>query len=158
MELAGRVLAVAAPGMTPPEAVRTTGVSPWLLQVDEDRLPAAVARVARDESTVVSGESAAGGRVAIISPPSAVESLSRALADLDVPFGTPAAGALDDIVSLIPVESVKGLEFDSVIVVAPSQIVEESAQGLRSLYVALTRATRRVAVVYSGALPAPLDG
>ncbi|HEY2303322.1 MAG TPA: AAA family ATPase [Acidimicrobiales bacterium] len=158
MELAGRVLAVAAPGMSAPEAVRTTGVLPWLLQVDEARLAQAVARVARDESAVVSGESAAGGRVAIICPPSSVDALSDALVELDVPFGTPAAGALDDLVSLIPVESVKGLEFDSVIVVDPAGIVAESAQGLRSLYVALTRATRRVALVYSGALPPPLDG
>ncbi len=75
-----------------------------------------------------------------------------------MPFGTPAAGALDDVVSLIPVESVKGLEFDSVIVVDPAGIIDESAQGLRSLYVALTRATRRVALVYSGTLPPPLDG
>ncbi len=96
--------------------------------------------------------------MAIICPPSSVDALSDALVELDVPFGTPAAGALDDLVSLIPVESVKGLEFDSVIVVDPAGIVEESAQGLRSLYVALTRATRRVALVYSGALPPPLDG
>ncbi|MFC4336767.1 HelD family protein [Salininema proteolyticum] len=45
----------------------------------------------------------------------------------------------------------KGLEFDSVIVVEPDEI-SSGAQGLRDLYVALTRATRQLGVV-SSSLP-----
>ena len=131
MELAGRILAVAAPGMTRSGGGAHDGrACPGCSRSTRPGWPSAVARVARDESAVVSGESAAGGRVAIICPPSSVDPLSAALVELDVPFGTPAAGALDDLVSLIPVESVKGLEFDSVIVVDPAGIVAESAQGL----------------------------
>jgi DNA helicase IV len=48
---------------------------------------------------------------------------------------------------------VKGLELDSVIVVEPARIVSEEPQGLRSLYVALTRATQRLAVVHAEPLP-----
>ncbi len=51
---------------------------------------------------------------------------------------------------------VKGLELDSVVVVEPSRIVAEEPQGMRSLYVALTRATRRLTVVHAEALPQPL--
>jgi len=38
-------------------------------------------------------------------------------------------------------------------VVEPARIVAEQVQGLRALYVALTRATRRVAVVHAEPLP-----
>ena len=39
---------------------------------------------------------------------------------------------------------VKGLELDASVVVEPAGIVDEEPQGLRSLYVALTRATKRL--------------
>jgi DNA helicase IV len=158
MELAGRLLATTAPGVSAPEAVRTTGVPPWLLHVDRDRLSQVVARVARDEAAVVSGETATSGRVAVICPSSVLPEVGAALADLDVEFGTPGAGALDDTISLLPVEAAKGLEFDSVIVVEPARIAGDSVRGLRALYVALTRATRRLAIVHALPLPASLGG
>ena len=40
-----------------------------------------------------------------------------------------------------------------VVVVEPAAIVDEEAQGLRALYVALTRATKRLAIVHSRPLP-----
>ena len=60
-------------------------------------------------------------------------------------------------VTLIPVGVVKGLEFDGVVVVEPAAIVDESVQGLRALYVALTRATKRLTVVHARPLPTPLE-
>ena len=53
----------------------------------------------------------------------------------------------------MPVGLVKGLELDAVVVVEPAAIVDEEAQGLRALYVALTRATKRLAVVHAATLP-----
>ena len=47
-------------------------------------------------------------------------------------------------VSLLPVDLANGLEFDGVVVVEPASVVDESPQGLRRLYVALTRPTRRL--------------
>ena len=38
----------------------------------------------------------------------------------------------------------KGLEYDGVLVVGPDEIVAESAGGVRTLYVALTRPTQRL--------------
>jgi DNA helicase IV len=58
----------------------------------------------------------------------------------------------------MPIASAKGLEFDSVIVVEPARLVEESPQGLRALYVALTRTTRRLALVHAEPLPEALVG
>ncbi|MBK5223791.1 MAG: hypothetical protein JJE52_13165, partial [Acidimicrobiia bacterium] len=39
------------------------------------------------------------------------------------------------------------------VVVEPAAIVEDEAQGLRALYVALTRSTKRLAVVHARPLP-----
>ncbi len=47
----------------------------------------------------------------------------------------------------------KGLELDASVVVEPAAIVDQEAQGLRALYVALTRATKRLAVVHARPLP-----
>ena len=47
-------------------------------------------------------------------------------------------------------------EFDHVIVVEPAAIADESPQGLRALYVALTRPTQRLVVVHARPLPACL--
>jgi DNA helicase IV len=51
---------------------------------------------------------------------------------------------------------VKGLEFDGVVVVEPGLIADESPQGLRALYVSLTRATKRLTIVHESPLPAVL--
>jgi DNA helicase IV len=50
------------------------------------------------------------------------------------------------------------MEFDHVIVVEPAQIVEEAVQGqgLRELYVALTRPTTTLVVVHGRPLPPEL--
>ena len=53
----------------------------------------------------------------------------------------------------MPVSLAKGLELDGVVVVEPAGIVAEMPQGLRALYVALTRATRELAVVHTQPLP-----
>ena len=52
----------------------------------------------------------------------------------------------------------KGMEFDHVIVVEPALILEEAAppNGLRELYVALTRPTTTLVVVHDRPLPAEL--
>jgi DNA helicase IV len=41
----------------------------------------------------------------------------------------------------------KGMEYDGVLVVEPSAIVAESPSGVRTLYVALSRATQRLTTV-----------
>ena len=150
--------------MRTPESVRATGVAPRMVSVagrDGDPggravLGATVVRVTAEESAVILGESAVGGSVAVISPPSMLAELGEALAGAGIGFGTVGRGALDDTVTLVSVDAVKGLEFDSVVVVEPAALVAEAPQGMRSLYVALTRATRRLSVVHAGPLPEPL--
>jgi DNA helicase IV len=65
---------------------------------------------------------------------------------------------------VLAAEGANGLEFDAVIVVEPREIAERGAKGertvtprgLRTLYVAMTRPTRRLAIVACGPLPATL--
>jgi DNA helicase IV len=156
MDLASLVLEAAAPAMTAPQSVRTTGIYPRVLAAPPESWPATVARVVAEESSAVLGESAQSGTVGVICPPSMVAMAGTALTEAGVGFGSLEAGALDDTVTLVAVGTVKGLEFDSVVVVEPSRIVAESAQGLRALYVALTRATRRLSIVHSEPLPESL--
>jgi DNA helicase IV len=58
-------------------------------------------------------------------------------------------------------DAANGLEFDATIVVEPAQIARRGAdadekftpRGLRTLYVAMTRPTRRLAILSCGELP-----
>jgi DNA helicase IV len=75
-----------------------------------------------------------------------------------------AAERLDDEddprVAVVPAGSAKGLEFDSVVLVEPAQIVDAEPTrpgGLRRLYVTLTRAVSRLTIVHDGPLPAELS-
>jgi DNA helicase IV len=63
---------------------------------------------------------------------------------------------LEADVSVVPVELAKGLELDGVVLVEPARIVAEERQGLRALYVALTRSTKRLAIVHAQPLPEAL--
>ena len=139
MEVAARVLAAAAPELVPPSSVRSTGVGPRVHRVDD---VASIAAVTREVAAALSAE--VDGTVAVICPPSLASSLGAALED-DIDLDAP--------VSVIEVGSVKGLEFDGVIVVEPGLIANESRQGLKALYVSLTRATKRLTIVAAHPLP-----
>ena len=92
----------------------------------------------------------------MIAADSQAEDIEGALERAGVEFGRPTRRGLDARVTVVPVGLVKGLEVDGAIVVEPARILREQAQGMRALYVALTRATKRVAVVHVEPLPAAL--
>ncbi|MFB7592041.1 HelD family protein [Streptomyces sp. NPDC056169] len=56
-------------------------------------------------------------------------------------------------VTVLPATAVKGLEFDHVVVVEPAAIVAAEARGANRLYVVLTRAVSRLALVHAEDLP-----
>ena len=153
IEVAGRLLAEVAPGLTPPTPVRRTGVKPRFERVSSGALAQAVAELTSELVAEVSP-----GTTAVLAPSSAVADLAAALDATGADSTDPCREGLGAPLSLLPVDLANGLEFDAVVVVEPSAIVEESAQGLRALYMALTRPTRRLAVVHSQPLPAALLG
>lgn len=60
-------------------------------------------------------------------------------------------------VTVLPATAVKGLEFDHVVVVEPAAIVAAEARGPNRLYVVLTRAVSRLALVHAEELPECLE-
>ncbi|RJL27137.1 HelD family protein [Bailinhaonella thermotolerans] len=141
MEPAADVLRAVAPGQEPPESVRHGGHRPRAARMGPDGLPCLVDRELH---------AVGAGRLAVIASrawlPAACRALPRA-----------AAAGLDDPVVLLTATAAKGLEFDAVIVADPAGILAESPAGGRDLYVALTRATRRLTVVHDGDLPPVLS-
>jgi DNA helicase IV len=83
----------------------------------------------------------------------------RAVLDDLITHGIEAASLdadADPRISVVPASEAKGLEFDSVVVLEPEEIVAAEptrATGLRRLYVVLTRAVSRLAVLHDAALP-----
>lgn len=148
MELAARVLAIAAPGLRPPRSIRESGAPP----IVESTTPVAFGP---DLCDAVRREVAAvgSGSVAVICPSSHVERVEAALTDGGVDFGRAHGGRFDHQVTVAPVTLVKGLELDACIVVEPAAILDEEFRGAQTLYVALTRATKRLSILHARPLP-----
>lgn len=135
-DLATAVLSELAPSLQPATAIRHAGVSPRAVR-STDR-PSDLTRILTEECAAVPS-----GRVAVIraQPASAEEAeLSRR-----VNVGRAA-------VSDLTARQSKGLEFDSVIIVEPSEILARPS-GLSLLFVALTRSTHRLTLLHTDPLP-----
>lgn len=152
MALAARVLAEAAPDLRPPRSVRQDGRPPRLVRAPVEGLGEVVADAVRQDMSDV-GQ----GNVGVISPASLVEVISAALREAGVDHGVATTQGLEHQVTVVPVGMVKGLELDATVVVEPAAVVDEEAQGLRALYVALTRATKVLSVVHAQPLPTVLQ-
>ena len=152
MDLANKVMEAASPGLRAPTAVRSGGASPLIVEV-ADASGLADEVVAQTRTLV---EELSGGNVAVVVPDAMAESMSDAFTAAGVDHGRAVSSALAAGVTIVPVSVVKGLELDGVVVVEPMSIVEGEAQGMRALYVALTRATQRLVVVHARPLPEPM--
>jgi DNA helicase IV len=158
MVVAADVLAAVAPDERPPESVRSEGVPPRAVRVaasDGPVTPAAVAAAVADVAGADLAEIGGPdhGRLAVIAPDAMVAAVAAALPEA-VPGDQPES--LDAAAALLTVSQAKGLEFDRVVLADPAGIIAQSANGGHDLYVAITRATHRLTVVYEGELPAPL--
>ncbi len=158
-DVADVVLAVIEPGLAAPRSVRSTGVAPRAVVAARESLDDAVAKVLAEEAGAVPE-----GRTVVLAPAARVRGLRERLlgaaepvAGPDTPDG-PADPAVDleSPVVVLAIASAKGLEFDAVVLVEPAEVLAESPRGANDLYVALTRATQRLAVVHAQELPAML--
>jgi DNA helicase IV len=162
LNFAAATLNAAAPDLVPPRPVRRAGAVPLVVRVSESELHHALVELTRSES-----EAVAPGRVAVIVTGRRVEEIVTTLRDGGLeavdPSDQESKGLAADLV-VLAAEGANGLEFDAVIVVEPGQIANRGAsddttftpRGLRTLYVALTRPTRRLAVIASKELPPTL--
>ena len=154
MDVAARVLAVAAPDLAPPRSVRGDGDPPRFVALTGEQAEKldGLAEVVRSEL-----EAVGAGNLAVVTTDSQAADVEDALERAGIAYGRPTRQGLDAQVAVVPVSLVKGLEVDGAVVVEPARMVRERAQGLRALYVALTRATRRVAIVHAEPLPPVLE-
>jgi AAA domain len=138
MELALPLLETIAPDVGPPLAYRVGAEPPRIVSAE------APLTTGYEEAARLAGEE---GLLAMIAPPS--------LRGAD---GAPGSLFDETRIAVLTPREAKGMEFDHVIVVEPAQIVEEAAegQGLRELYVALTRPTTTLVVVHERPLPPEL--
>ncbi len=148
MDLAARVLRVAAPQLQPPTSIRHTGEEPIVTACTSEDLNAAIAAAVRRELDAVGS-----GNVAVVVPGSLVERADVALTDAGIDHGRATRQGLDRQVTVVPTSLVKGLELDSVIVVEPAAILREEVRGPQSLYVAVTRSTKRLSILHAEPLP-----
>ena len=148
IEFAARLLPFIAAGIEAPEPVREN-----LGRLD--LLPTG------DVVTAVSSEVrrvlAEPGSVGVVVADADVEGVSLALGVGHVVLGRDEGTEQpDQRVTLVPASLAKGLEYDHVVVVEPAAIVAgepSEFQGLRRLYVVLTRAVSGLSVVHARPLP-----
>ena len=143
MELALPLLERIAPDVEPPLAYRTGAEPPRLRRTDEASL---LADAFHEAATLAAEE----GLLAVIVP---AELLEHAQGELE---RLPHESAYDGGIPLLTPRQAKGLEFDHVVVVEPAAIAD-AEQGLRELYVALTRPTKSLVVVHARPLPPELS-
>ncbi|HEY2791636.1 MAG TPA: UvrD-helicase domain-containing protein, partial [Micromonosporaceae bacterium] len=127
-DVASSVVRRAIPGIELPTAVRRSGVQPELELVN-DLAPAVLAATQRLLSTVE-------GTVGVVATQASRGRVAGWLASIDDP-------RLQVVTSM----EAKGMEYDGVLVVEPDAIIDESPSGVRTLYVALSRATQRLSTV-----------
>ena len=149
MAIANRLSALAVPGLTPPRSVRVGDRPPIIVSTTPDARADAIAAAVRNLAGLIGD-----GMVAVITPTASTDAVAAELEARGLRIGR-AAGrlALDEAINVVPVSLVKGLELDGIVVVEPAAILRDESQGLRALFVALTRATRELVIVHSEPLP-----
>jgi len=162
IEMATPVLQLGAPDILPPTPVRRAGVRPSFWLVGPDELLAAAVRATKDHLEAI-GE----GRVAVLATADVVTAVLRALVAEGIDAVDPrvvGSRGLSAPVVVVPVDEANGLEFDAVTVVEPAKVAQRAGvsgeemstvRGLRTLYVAMTRPTRRLTLVATK--PGPVD-
>jgi DNA helicase IV len=148
MELANKVMMAATPALRAPTSVRAGDEHPEFVQVVASDLLAAVVSATKELDADV-GE----GNIAVVVPDVMFDDVSGALEAAGIEHGKATRSGLEMGITVVPVSVVKGLELDGVIVVEPAAIVAGEQQGLRALYVALTRSTKQLTIVHSQPLP-----
>jgi DNA helicase IV len=148
MELANKVMIAATPGLRAPTSVRAGDEHPEFVQVRSSELLEAVVSATKELDRDVGD-----GNIAIVVPDAMFDMVSGALEAAGIEHGKATRSGLEMGITVVPVSVVKGLELDGVVVVEPAAIVAGEQQGLRALYVALTRSTKRLTIVHAQPLP-----
>ncbi len=150
MELALPLLPRIAPEVAPPIAYRSGDEPPRFVRAEAEHLVAVAVREAGKEAL-------REGRTALIAPAALIAELEPHLRPAGPRRPDTAFDELAAPIQALTPRAAKGLEFDRVVLVEPGLIAADGdgVEGLRALYVALTRATQTLVVVHSEPAPVP---
>jgi hypothetical protein len=127
---AAAVIREVSPDIELPTAVRSTGVAPVERTVPRQELAGAVRAAAEEVLDQVEGT------VGVITPIGRRDEMAPWVAGLD-PARLQVVSSLE----------AKGMEYDGVVLVEPAEIRAGAESGVRTLYVALSRATQRLTIL-----------
>ncbi|SFL37822.1 HelD family protein [Geodermatophilus ruber] len=146
LDLAARLLPLISPGLTAPRSVRQGAGEPSVhlddVVPDVDR---AIELAAEDVR--------AGLTTALIVPDDRYDECVRRCRSAGLSVGDGRDGDFASDLTVVPATAAKGLEFDSVVLLRPTQVVGASIDGRRVLYVAMTRCTQQLRLVEEDQLP-----
>jgi DNA helicase IV len=148
LDLASRLLPLAAPTVRPTRSIRQGRRPPRLVQVAAEE----VLGQAVGEATSLAGEGFLVGLVVPAGQLAALVPLVKERADI----GLLDRDGMTRSVTVVDATAAKGLEFDAVVVVEPAAIAGTDARGLRLLYVAMTRPIQHLSIIHAEPLPALL--
>ncbi len=126
--VAASVIRTIMPDLPLPSAVRSTGVDPVDLVTDAAGLPGLVRELTEKQLTEVDGT------IGVITPVLRQDEMAGWVA------------GLPERVHVVTALEAKGMEYDAVVLVEPGSLTRDPA-GIRTLYVALSRATQRLTTV-----------
>lgn len=149
LDLASKLLPEAAPTVNATRSIRRGRTEPRVIRTSQENLIAA----GLDEAIRLAGDDFLVGLVVASTQLPAMARLVR-----DHPeVGLLEQHAMERRITLVEATAAKGLEFDAVVVVEPSEIAVDSTRGLRLLYIAMTRPIQHLSVVHAAPLPAALS-
>ena len=150
LDLAARLLPLISPGLSAPISIRHGAGAPSVHQ------PGLGAEVESSIQLAVD-DVEAGYTTALITPDDRYDEVLAHCERADIAVGDGRDGDFSAPLTIVSATSAKGLEFDSVVLLRPTQIVDSAPDGRRVLYVAMTRCTQQLRLVEVGRLPAGLD-
>jgi DNA helicase IV len=150
LELASKLLPMAAPTVQPTRSIRQGRREPRLLAVEVSQLLADSVR----EATSLADEGLLVGLVVSAEHLAPMTALVRKRSDV----GLLERDGMTRAVTVVDAVAAKGLEFDAVVVVEPAAIAGDDARGLRLLYVAMTRPIQHLSIVHAEPMPPLLLG
>ncbi|MEE2521881.1 AAA family ATPase [Pseudarthrobacter sp. J75] len=152
-EAAVRMANAAGLVVSAPKAVREGQWSPVIDRVAPEAITDRLLEVLPEELEMLDG-----GLLAVIAEGGLLEQATAALRSVyGKRLGTGAGSYEQDIVAISPREA-KGLEFDGVIILEPSDLLNQEHGRVGDLYVAMTRPTQRLRLIASGEVPAGIEG
>ncbi|WP_457139619.1 AAA family ATPase [Modestobacter sp. SYSU DS0511] len=146
LALAARLLPFIAPDLSAPRSVRIGAGAPTVHLDDVEPASDRALRLALLDV-------AQGMKTAIVVPDQSFDDLLPAYSAVDGSTGDGRAGDFGKPLTIVPASLVKGLEFDSVVVLNPTELSRATTDGQRLLYVAMTRCTQVLRLVDGDDLP-----